>query len=237
MKPLLGDPLSLFKLPDQMGVALTKCSLGEAEREARAKGLAMVREDGSREKPDAKVLHGDSLQGLHDKLSSPLTLLLLAKQIGQGGKRVHQIGVVRVPPEVVRAQGDEEPLPVVELVLPVDVEAELVGDLGQLSNPLDLLRSCEALTTHLEVLRLQGAQQHAPRCHQPRRARRRERPRRRHGDEVGQCGGHQEWNAELFELKDILDLIAPRLHLLPDNHLLGLPERRDPCSTSQCTDP
>jgi hypothetical protein len=59
--------------------------------------------------------------------------------------------------------GDEDPLAMVEFVFPINVQHKLKGYLPKLSNPLDLLRSSEALTTHREIRGLQRDDEHATR--------------------------------------------------------------------------
>jgi hypothetical protein len=86
--------------------------------------------------------------------------VLLAHEVDERHERRRESLVVLIPLERVRAQRRQHPDAVVELPLRVDVEDELVRELGELPDPLDLLWACQADPLH--VVRVSLRDVHEP---------------------------------------------------------------------------
>ena len=79
-------------------------------------------------------------------------LVLLAEQVDEGDKRVREPhGLLALVSQVVCAQRDEDPHPVVQFVLAVHVKHELARPLRELQHPKQLLRPGEAGAFDVEL--------------------------------------------------------------------------------------
>ena len=154
------------------------------------------------------------------------TLDLLAHEVDQGDVLVGELLPIRVPPEVVRPDADEDHLAVVELVLAVDMHRELAVLLHELPDPTHLLPPGDQDAVHVELGALEGDVEQVTRLYLlqyregPRTARAagavaNTRPRHGHKRvELCERCWHSYWRVELLQLKEALDVHAPRLALL-----------------------
>ena len=76
--------------------------------------------------------------------------MLLAEHVDQRVERVSKSSVVLIPVERVRAQRNQEPLAMMKLVLPINVEHKAVVKTTKLPYPLDLHWPSEASTMHIK---------------------------------------------------------------------------------------